>query len=63
MPREPVHSRLKAYYQGRAAWMEQVPLGSNPYVQHTHPVEHLKWQDGWRAARADSLLHSGAVAR
>ena len=45
-------AKVDAYILGRKAWGDQVPLNANPYES---APERVKWDSGWRAARADSL--------
>lgn len=37
--------KVDAYVEGKAAWEEQVPRGSNPYEPGS--LENVKWDEGW----------------
>lgn len=53
--RSKTRAAIDAFTAGKKAWSEQVPENSCPYDPRI--PEAAKWLAGWKAARADSLLH------
>lgn len=48
-------AKVEAYSLGVRAWQEQRPLGTNPFPAGSD--EAKKWESGWKASQANSLLH------
>lgn len=46
---------MNAYEEGYTAFINDLPLSDNPYVDEENEVEADEWEDGWEDAEADTL--------
>lgn len=46
---------MTAFEQGYAAFLKGMSVDQNPYQKESTPYSHMRWIEGWKAARAHRI--------